>query len=130
MAKDTLSGKQSAFVKEFLVDRNGTQAAIRAGYSAKTANEQAARMLAKVSIKEAVAKGEAKHAESCNVTRDSIRLEYETDRAAARALDNPQLNVSVSATEKIAKMYGLDGVTKLEHSGAIINIEAKDADCG
>lgn len=49
-----LSDKQWAFVREYVVDRNGTQAAIRAGYSAKTANEQAARLLANVSVRSAV----------------------------------------------------------------------------
>ncbi|MGM7379091.1 terminase small subunit, partial [Acinetobacter baumannii] len=32
-----LRGKQQRFVDEYLIDRNATQAAIRAGYSAKTA---------------------------------------------------------------------------------------------
>jgi len=45
-----LTPKQQRFVEEYLVDLNGTQAAIRAGYSPKTANEQAARLLADVSI--------------------------------------------------------------------------------
>lgn len=45
-----LTPKQQQFCLEYLKDFNGTQAAIRAGYSKKTANEQAARMLANVSI--------------------------------------------------------------------------------
>lgn len=49
-----LKGKQQRFVDEYLIDLNATQAAIRAGYSEKTANEQAARLLANVSIKEAI----------------------------------------------------------------------------
>ena len=36
-----LTRKQHAFVREYLLDKNGTQAAIRAGYSAPTAAEQA-----------------------------------------------------------------------------------------
>lgn len=43
------------FVEEYAKDRNGTQAAIRAGYSLKTAGEQAARLLADDRIKELVA---------------------------------------------------------------------------
>ena len=49
-----LTLQQRLFVAEFLVDLNGTQAAIRAGYSPRSANEQAARLLAKDSIKSAV----------------------------------------------------------------------------
>jgi len=49
-----LTNKQRRFVEEYLVDLNALQAAIRAVYSEKTANEQGARLLAKVSVKEAV----------------------------------------------------------------------------
>lgn len=49
-----LSAKQQLFIHEYLVDMNGTQAAIRAGYSPKTANEQASRLLAHVSIQDAL----------------------------------------------------------------------------
>lgn len=45
-----LTAKQEAFCREYLIDMNGTQAAIRAGYSKRTANEQAARLLANVSV--------------------------------------------------------------------------------
>jgi len=46
-----LTPKQAAFVQEYLIDLNATQAAIRAGYSPKTANEQGARLLANVSVR-------------------------------------------------------------------------------
>jgi len=49
-----LSPKRQRFVDEYCADFNGTQAAIRAGYSARTANEQAAALLAIPSVKEAV----------------------------------------------------------------------------
>ena len=45
-----LTPKQTAFCQEYVLDLNATQAAIRAGYSKKTANEQGARALAKVSV--------------------------------------------------------------------------------
>lgn len=50
-----LNTQQRRFVAEYLKDGNATQAAIRAGYSAKTANEQGARLLAKVSVAQAIA---------------------------------------------------------------------------
>lgn len=49
-----LTPKQQAFVDEYLKDRNGTQAAIRAGYSPKTADMQASRLLRNVKISRAV----------------------------------------------------------------------------
>ena len=40
-----LTDKQKRFIDEYLIDCNGTQAAIRAGYSPKTANEQSVKLL-------------------------------------------------------------------------------------
>jgi phage terminase small subunit len=44
------NAKHEMFCQEYLRDLNGTQAAIRAGYSAKTANEQASQLLANLSV--------------------------------------------------------------------------------
>lgn len=46
-----MTPKQEMFCREFLIDLNGTQAAIRAGYSAKTANRIATEILSKPDIK-------------------------------------------------------------------------------
>ncbi|OZI09596.1 hypothetical protein BWI93_03165 [Siphonobacter sp. BAB-5385] len=51
MAEVKLSEKQKRFCDEYLIDLNGTQAAIRAGYSLRTANEQAAQLLQRPHIK-------------------------------------------------------------------------------
>lgn len=58
MAK--LTDKQELFAREYIVDLNATQAAIRAGYSAKTAQMQSSRLLSNVMVKERIAglKGE------------------------------------------------------------------------
>lgn len=48
---DGLTKKQRRFADEYLIDCNGTKAAIRAGYSRKTANEQAAKLMANRKIK-------------------------------------------------------------------------------
>ncbi len=52
----TLTKKQKAFAHQYSVDHNGTQAAIRAGYSEKTAKNAASRMLANVAVKQLVEK--------------------------------------------------------------------------
>lgn len=49
-----LTPKQQRFVEEYLIDLNGTQAAIRAGYSPDSARVTASRMLAEANIQEAV----------------------------------------------------------------------------
>ena len=45
-----LTNRQKRFVEEYLIDLNARQAAIRAGYSPKTAQEQASRLLANVKV--------------------------------------------------------------------------------
>ena len=45
-----LTDKQELFCREYLVDLNATQAAIRAGYSENTASEQGARLLVNVKV--------------------------------------------------------------------------------
>jgi len=65
--KSELSNKQKLFCYEYLIDRNGTQAAIRAGYSKKTANRIANQLLSKLDIQEVVNKGIAKIEEKCLV---------------------------------------------------------------
>ena len=67
-----LTPKQQRFVEEYLIDLNATQAAIRAGYSGKTANEQGSRLLANVSISEAIAEAQNKRAERTEITQDYV----------------------------------------------------------
>lgn len=45
-----MTDKQARFCEEYMIDLNATQAAIRAGYSPKTAQEQSARLLSNVTI--------------------------------------------------------------------------------
>lgn len=49
-----MNSKQEAFVNEYLKDHNGTQAAIRAGYSKHTARAIACKLLTKTDISEAI----------------------------------------------------------------------------
>lgn len=63
-----LPPRRRRFVEEYVKDCNGTQAAIRAGYSPKTANEQAAQLLANLSVRQAVDALQAKLTEANNVT--------------------------------------------------------------
>lgn len=50
-----LTDKQKMFCREYLIDLNATQAAIRAGYSAKTANRTASENLSKPDIQSRIA---------------------------------------------------------------------------
>lgn len=73
MAK--LTEKQKRFCDEYLIDLNATQAAIRAGYSARTANEQGARLLANVSVQEYIARKMAERSRRTGVNQDRVVLE-------------------------------------------------------
>lgn len=68
----SLNEKQKRFVAEYLKDLNATQAAIRTGYSEKTAQEQSSRLLSKVIIQEAIQKEMNKRAKKTEVTQEMI----------------------------------------------------------
>lgn len=70
-----LTDKQARFVDEYLVDMNATQAAIRAGYSEKTAEQIGHQLLKKTSVAEAVAEKQRKLAEKTGVTVERIVAE-------------------------------------------------------
>ena len=87
-----LSEKQLRFVDEFIIDLNATQAAIRAGYSEKTAHVQGPRLLSNVSVREAID------------TAKTARSE-ETKIDAAWVLKR----LAAEAEADIADLYGPDG---------------------
>lgn len=70
-----MTPKQQRFIEEYLVDLNATQAAIRAGYSAKTACEQGSRLLANVKIANALAEAQEKRSERTEITQDMVLRE-------------------------------------------------------
>jgi phage terminase small subunit len=70
-----LNPKQKKFVIEYLVDLNATQAAIRAGYSAKTAGQIGMRLLKNVHIEEAIRKARDKIAAKTEITAERVLAE-------------------------------------------------------
>lgn len=77
----TLTAKQVRFVQEYLLDLNATQAAIRAGYSARTANRIGPELLTKPAVASAVAAAQAVRAERTKIDADWVlaRLAAEAD---------------------------------------------------
>lgn len=71
-----LNDKQQRFVGEYLVDLNATQAAIRAGYSQKTAHSQGPRLLENVEVKAALDKARKALSERTEITQDQVLREY------------------------------------------------------
>ncbi len=70
-----MTPKQQRFVDEYLTDLNATQAAIRAGYSARTAQMQSSRLLSKVMVQAAVSEGRAVQQNRTQVSADRVVLE-------------------------------------------------------
>ena len=72
MAKDKLTPKQEMFVKEYLVDLNATQAAIRAGYSKKTADRIGPELLGKTCVARAIEEANQKRAEKLELSAEWV----------------------------------------------------------
>jgi len=73
--KNGLTPKQAAFVKEYLIDKNATQAAIRAGYSARTADRIGPELLGKTCVEAEVNRNLIKQQERTEVTADRVLRE-------------------------------------------------------
>ncbi|MGN6124878.1 MAG: terminase small subunit [Sphingomonas oligoaromativorans] len=67
-----LTPKQARFVEEYLVDLNATQAAIRAGYSAKTAGQIGEENLRKPEIAKAIAEAREARSIRTQITQDRV----------------------------------------------------------
>lgn len=67
-----LNARQTTFVQEYLVDMNATQAAVRAGYSERTAYSQGQRLLKNVEVAAAIEKGRAERTERTKITMDAV----------------------------------------------------------
>jgi len=70
-----MTPRQQRFVDEYLIDLNATQAAIRAGYSAKTAEVQGPRLLGNVRVAKAIAKATEARARRTQITQDRVLQE-------------------------------------------------------
>lgn len=85
-----LTPKQEAFVQEYLVDMSATQAAIRAGYSARTAHAIGSKLLDRTHIKAAIIAAKAARSERTQVDADWVlrRLADEADADLADLYDD------------------------------------------
>lgn len=118
----TLTAKQQAFVAEYLIELNATQAAIRAGYSAATANRIGAQLLTKPAVAEAVARAQAERAERTKIDADYVlrqavklhercmqEVEPFTDRKGDQVIDkdgNPLFVFNAAGAAKALELVG------------------------
>lgn len=104
--KKPLTAKQAAFVAEYLIDLNATQAAIRAGYSEKTAPFIGSENLKKPNIDAAIQAAQQKRSDRTEITQDRVLEEYaklafldprKFYDAEGRLIDIPNLPAEVAA---------------------------------
>lgn len=70
-----LTPKQKVFIEEYLIDLNATQAAIRAGYSPKTAEAIGCENLTKPNIQTAIDKAMAERSRRTGINQDRVLIE-------------------------------------------------------
>jgi len=70
-----LDPKRQRFVDEYLIDLNATQAAIRAGYSARTAKQQGSRLLTNADVQAAMSAAQAQRAQRTSTDADRVLRE-------------------------------------------------------
>jgi phage terminase small subunit len=114
--KRPLTPKQDMFVREYLIDLNATQAAIRAGYSAKTARQIAEENLSKPDIAKAIQAGMDKRAEKVTITAEEVLANIK--RLAQKAEDMDDNGNALRANELLGKHLKLF-TDKIEQSGNI-----------
>ena len=121
-----LTDKQRRFVDEYLVDLNATQAAIRAGYSEKTAQEQSSRLLTNVKVQEALQIEREKLEARVEISQEKIMADIEAIkqdamRATVDQLGNSKMidhKAALKACELQGKRYGMFE-DKLKVSGGL-----------
>jgi phage terminase small subunit len=99
-----ITPKRRAFIREYLIDHNATQAAIRAGYAAHSADVQSAQLLGY--LRKEVAEAEAKISKKLEVTAERIVAELASVAFANQAdytgKDNEILDLSGLSRDKTA----------------------------
>lgn len=120
-----LNEKQKRFCNEYLKDLNGTQAAIRAGYSKKTANRIANRLLSKIDIRGYVKKLQAKTAEKNEITIQNL-LDDLKELKNYGMTDEELEDGKGKGTGKIRKIDPKTAIDAIEKIGRMIGAFEKD----
>lgn len=107
-----LTPKQKRFVAEYLVDLNATAAAIRAGYSKKTANRIASENLSKLDIQAAIQDAMKQREQRTEITQDMVLRETANlaffDIRKMFDKNGKPLGISELDAETAAALVGLD----------------------
>ena len=101
-----MTPKQQRFVDEYLIDLNATQAAIRAGYSAKTAKETGYENLTKPHIAEAVQMAQAARSEETGTTAAWVLEELKKVYEASMERNDKGLSANLGAANRALELLG------------------------
>ena len=106
-----LNAKQRRFVDEYLIDLNAKQAAIRAGYSEKTAEQQGCRLLSHVKVQAEIQRKMKARENRTEITQDRVlkelaRIGFSDIRKVVK-WGNTHLRIIDSETEETAPYHGL-----------------------
>ncbi len=100
-----LTEKQKRFCEEYLIDLNATKAAIRAGYSEKTAEQTASRMLSFVKVQEQLNKLREQQSKRTEITADMVLRELAaiafSDRTELAKIDSDGV-VNFTPTDQLS----------------------------
>ncbi len=99
-----LNAKRRKFCREYMIDGNGTQAAIRAGYAKRSAIQTASRLLTFDNVKGEISRLQALEDKAREVSRQQINDMLIEDRAFAQKHEKPA--VVLNATLGYAKVNG------------------------
>ena len=102
---NSLNARQTAFVQEYLIDKNATQAAIRAGYSKRTAKSQGQRLLTHVDIDRLVTNELAKMSEDAGISAEAVIATIK--RLLKTAEDKGNVHAALKACDMLAKHLGM-----------------------
>lgn len=103
-----MTDKQKKFCDEYLIDLNATQAAMRAGYSKKTAYSIGDENLRKPELQEYIQKRQKEGQERAEITRGDIIDQLKSIGFVDLDVDNIKATDKIKALELMARMLGLD----------------------
>ena len=104
MSEKNLTPKQARFVEEYLIDANGTQAAIRAGYSKRSAKVTASQNLSKANVAAEIAKNRAARTVRTQITADDVvqRLQLLASAELPNAASWDSVSVALVDSDKLS----------------------------
>lgn len=117
-----MTDKQKKFCDEYLIDLNATQAAIRAGYSEKTAYSIGDENLRKPELQEYIQKRQKEGQERAEITRGDIIDQLKSIGFVDLDVDNIKATDKIKALELMARMLGLDKPDTENDTGIIAEL--------